>query len=54
MIAAVSSVERSSTTTTSIGSYSVASTDRTQASMFAASFRAGMMTEIKPPRGCGA
>ena len=45
---AVSSVERSSTTRTSTGSYVVAKTDWTILAMLSASFRAGTMMLTRP------
>jgi len=49
----VASLERSSTTITSTGWYAVARIEPTQRSMFTASSRAGTMTEISGPVGCG-
>jgi len=49
----VPSVEPSSTTTISTGSYVVPRTDRTHVAMFAASLRAGMIAETSGPLAWG-
>ena len=52
-ISPVPSVEPSSTTTISTGSYVVPRTDRTHVAMFAASLRAGMIAETSGPLAWG-